>query len=144
MARATFTRSIIIGAPVPEVFDFICDPMRLFSAWPMAVSVRAVQTTPEGVGTTFAWDGGSEWGRSLSGTMTRDVHIPNERIVERSSTRSVWDWTVLAEGAGTRLRVTCDHSARAMMDGVEVSVMRMQERDLEALLQSIKERVEQG
>ncbi len=142
MTNAIFTRSIAINAPVHEVFGFISDPVRLFATWPMTVSVSDVRLAPEGVGTTYAWDGGSEWGLSLSGTMTREVHLPEERMVERSSTRSVWDWTLRPEGEGTRLTVTCDHSARSMMDGVEVTVMRMQARDLEQMLATIKEGVE--
>jgi len=143
MAPTTFTRSIGINAPVKAVFDFIGDPVRLFSTWPMKVTVSEVRITPEGVGTTYAWSGGSEWEVTLSGLMTREVHVPDEQIVERSTSGSAWDWRVHPEGAGSRLTVTCDHSAREI-PGMSVGVMRMTARDLEEMLADIKERVERG
>lgn len=143
MANTTFTRSIGINAPAQEVFDFIEDPVRLFSTWPMIASVSEVHRTPEGVGTTYSWQGGSEWGASLNGSMTRDVHLPGERMVERSSTGSFWNWVMHPEGPGARLTVTCDHSAR-MITGLDSGVMRMKPRGLEQMLAAIKERVERG
>lgn len=141
MANTTFTRSIGINAPVEEVFDFIGDPVRLFSTWPMEVSVSDVRRVPEGVGTTFAWSGGREWDMTVTGSMIREVHVQDERIVERSSSGSAWDWRVHPEGEGSRLTVTCDHSAR-MIPGVSMAVMRMTPRDLEEMLADIKEHVE--
>ena len=141
MAATTFTRSIGINAPVREVFDFIGDPVRLFSTWPMSVSVSEVRISAEGVGTTYEWTGGSEWNVTLSGVMTREAHVPDEQIIERSTSGSVWDWRVRPEGDGSRLTVTCDHSARTI-PGMDVGVMRMTARDLEEMLADIKERVE--
>lgn len=141
MTTTTFTRSTEIAAPVQEVFDFVGDPVRLFSAWPMSVSLEDVQVTPEGVGTTYRWTGGSEWGHTLHGSITREVHLPNERIVERSTTGSIWRWTFHAEGAGSRLTVEVDHSAR-LIGGVDPNVMRMTPRDVEEMLAVIRQRVE--
>ncbi len=141
MTPTTFTRSTEIEAPVHEVFAFVADPSALFSAWPMAVSVTDVRLTHEGVGTTYHWSGGSEWGVSVHGTMTREVHVPDEGIVERSTSGSVWVWTFRREGTGTRLTVEIDHTARSI-GGVDPNVLRMTPRDAEELLAVIKERVE--
>ncbi len=139
MATMTYTRSAEIDAPVSEVFAFVADPGRLFVTWPMAVSVSNIRLTPEGVGSRFDWTGGEEWGLTLHGTFVRDVYVPDERIVDRSTTGSAWLWAFRPEGDGTRLTVTVDHSARRMREGVDVNVLRMTGRDLEEMLALIRE-----
>lgn len=138
----TYTRSALIQAPVAEVCAFVADPSHLFATWPMAVSVSNLQMTPEGVGSTFTWTGGAEWGLQLDGTMTRIGYAPDERIVDRSTTGTEWIWTLRPEGDGTRLTVTVDHSARRMREGVDVNVLRMTGRDLEEMLARIREHFE--
>jgi carbon monoxide dehydrogenase subunit G len=142
MATTTFTRSIEIDAPVSDVFAFVEDPERLFTAWPMAVSVGNVELAAGGVGSRYEWTGGKEWGVTLSGTIHRDAYVPGNRIVDRSSTGSTWRWSVQPEGSGTRLTVTVDHSARRLREGLDTNVMRMTGRDLEDMLSMIREKLE--
>lgn len=144
LSTTTYTRSTKIEAPVSEVFAFVEDPPSLFSTWPMAVSVGNVQMKPKGVGSQYDWTGGQEWGLTITGTITRVAYVHNQLIVDRSTTGSEWTWSFHPEGHGTRLKVTVDHSARHMREGVDVNVLRMVGRDLEEMLALIRERVEHG
>src|SRR5665811_788673 len=64
-----------------------------------------VKVTPEGVGTTYKWTGREFGIKVMSGVMTREEYVVNERIVDRSSTGPIWTWTFEPDGAGTTL--TC-------------------------------------
>lgn len=141
MSPTTFKRTTEIHASVREVFSFVSNPVALFGAWPMAVAISDVTITREGVGTTYHWSGGGEWGHSLSGTITRQVHVADQSMVERSTSGTVWRWSFAADGTGTKLTVEVDHTSRSI-GGVDPNVLRMTGRDTEELLARIKERIE--
>lgn len=73
------TGSVIINAPVAEVFDFAKDIGSLWSSWP-GVTVRDVQRTPDGVGSTARFASKMFGMPVFQGQVEFTEVVPNERI----------------------------------------------------------------
>lgn len=106
METSSVTRSMEIDAPLDRVFAFVSDPVKAMEAMDTLgrVVVSDVMTTPEGVVTSWKW---SERFRLLPfdihATVTRQEHVPNQRIVEKHSTGPVCIYTFEPSRNGTRL-----------------------------------------
>jgi uncharacterized protein YndB with AHSA1/START domain len=106
MTTTTHKRTVHIDAAVQTVFDYVKDPRHFLNAMPGSdpthSAITDVTLTPEGVGTTYGWKGGM-FGFHIHGVMTREEYVPNERIVDRSSTGPVWTFTFEPDPTGTTL-----------------------------------------
>lgn len=106
MKTSSVTRSMEIDAPLDRVFAFVSDAVKAMEAMDTLgrVVVSDVMTTPEGVVTSWKW---SERFRLLPfdihATVTRQEHVPNQRIVEKHPTGPVCIYTFEPSRNGTRL-----------------------------------------
>ncbi len=146
MTTTTHKRSVHIDAPVEKVFDHVKDPRHFYDA--LAGSERGrdaltdMRMTPDGVGSTYRWTS-SKFGIHLKGVMTREEYLPNERIVDHSSTGPVWTWTLEPDPTGTTLTLAFEYSTTVpLMDKVVDRVGWHGDRDLEAMLAYMKSAIE--
>ncbi len=144
MTTTTHKRSVPIDAAAETVFDYVKDPRHFFKAFPGIGqdALTDVTLTPEGVGSTYAWKGGM-LGFHIHGVMTREEYIPNERIVDRSSTGPVWTWTFEPDPAGTTLTLAFEWSTKVpLMDKAVDRVLWNGDRDLDTILANLKKEIE--
>lgn len=142
----THKRSVHIDAPVEKVFDHVEDPRHFYAAFPDSDRGRDTLTdmrmTPEGVGSTYRWRG-SMFVFHIEGVMTREEYLPNERIVDRSSTGPVWTWTFEPDPTGTTLTLAFEYSTKVpLMDKVVDRVAWNGDRDLDTMLANLKQAIE--
>jgi uncharacterized protein YndB with AHSA1/START domain len=144
MTTTTHKRSVHIDAPVETVFDYAKDPHHFYEAFPekgRPVLVE-VNTTPEGVGSTYTWED-SMFMIHIKGTVTRESCIPNERIVDHSSTGPVWTYTFEPDQTGTTLSLACEVSSKVpLADKVIDRVAWDGDRDLDTVLANMKKAIE--
>jgi hypothetical protein len=75
--------------------------------------------------------------------MTREVYVPNERIVDHSSTGPVWTFTFKPDATGTTLSLACGVSSKVpLLDKLEDAVFWNGDRDLDAWLENFKKAIE--
>ncbi len=145
MTTTRHVRSIHVDAPVETVFDYVKDPAHFYDAMPgrMRAKLKAVNMTPEGVGTTYEWLQGHLAGFELVGVITRQESVDNERIVDSSSTGPVWTWTFEPDGDGTSLTLAFEYSTKIpYMDKVVDAIAWRGDRDVNAILATIEDKVE--
>jgi uncharacterized protein YndB with AHSA1/START domain len=148
MSTTTHTRSIHIDAPVEKVFEHVQDPKNFYAA--MAATspqdppkLLDVDVKPEGVGSTYQWTFHLWSLLYVGGTMTREEYVPNERIVDHSSTGPVWTFTVTPDATGTTLSLACELSSKVpLLDKLEDAVFWNGDRDLDAWLENFKKAIE--
>ncbi len=140
MTTTTHKRTVHIDAAVETVFDYVKDPRHFLKA--MSATITDVSLTPEGVGSTYAWMSGI-FVFHIHGVMTREEYIPNERIVDRSSTGPVWTFTFEPDPTGTMLSLAMEYSTRVpLMDKVIDRVFWKGDRDLDIILATYKKEIE--
>ncbi len=144
MTTTTHKRTVHIDAPVATVFSYVKDPRHFYGAMSegMDASLTDVTLTPEGVGSTYAWKS-SMLLLHVHGVMTREEYIPDERIVDRSSTGPVWTWTFEPDPAGTTLSLAFEWSTKVpFMDKVIDLFAWNGDRDLDTILTNMKKKIE--
>jgi len=147
MTTTTHKKAVHVDAPVEKVFDYVKDPAHFYDAMPAGkhgeTVLGDVKLTPEGVGSTYKWTAREFGVKVLSGVMTREEYVVNERIVDRSSTGPIWTWTFRPDGAGTTLTLAYEYSTRIPLVGQAVDkIMWNGDKDLETMLAVYKERGE--
>lgn len=144
MFTTTHKRSTHIEAPVDVVFDYVKDPRHFFAAFPQssANDLSAVNLTQDGVGSTYEWSG-KMFIFKIDGVMTRQECVPNERIVDHSSTGPVWTWTFAPDETGTTLTLAFAMSTKLpLADKVIDRVSWNGDRDIDTILASMKNGIE--
>lgn len=146
MTTTKHKKSVHVDAPVEKVFDYVKDPAHFYAAMPAGKHEKNVlgnvKVAPEGVGTTYEWTA-REFGIKVSGVMTREEYVVNERIVDRSSTGPIWTWTFEPDGAGTTLTLAYEYSTRIpLVDKVVDKIAWNADEYLETMLAVYKEAVE--
>lgn len=139
------TRSIHVDAPVEKVFDHLQDLhhfMSAMSALGGGGEVVDVSTAPEGVGSTATWKS-RVVGIPVTGVLTCEECVSNERLVYRSSTGPVWTLTLTPDGSGTSIALTFEyHSKMPFFATVVDHVSWHPDRDLDRMLADLKGQVE--
>jgi hypothetical protein len=75
--------------------------------------------------------------------MTREGYIPNERIVDRSSTGPVWTYTFERDPTGTTLSLEFEYSTKVpLADKVVDRLSWNGDRDLDSILAHFKKAIE--
>lgn len=140
-------RSLHIDAPVAKVFSYVEDPYRFMSAFPERdrahTGIAEVKLTPEGVGSTFRMVGRIFLLFHMEWVFTREIYEKNRRILDRSNTGGVFDYTVEKEGAGTLLTLAFGWTSPIPF-GAEV-VDRISwngDEDLDEMLTNVKKSIE--
>ncbi len=131
----TWSDSVMIGAPLPQVFDLVRDPRVWLGP---DVQISELKNTPEGVGTTFqaAW---KVLGIPLKTTHEYTEYVPNEHFTSKAALGPIFRVEVKAENGGTRLSMRSDVVPRNMAEAaVDALVIKMSERSQTELLASIK------
>ena len=102
----SLTNSILIDAPVGQVFAYVKDPSNFNQLMP-DVTFSDVSLTPDGVGTTYRFEtrvaGRPIRGRGEYTDFTPDQHIHDETTV---ASEGSFDWTFEAEGDDVRVTIT--------------------------------------
>jgi len=147
MTTTKHKKSVHVDAPVEKVFEYVKDPVHFYAAMPAGKHeenvLGDVNMTPEGIGTTYRWTSREFGVKVLSGVMTREDYVVNERIVDRSSTGPVWTWTLEPDGPGTTLALAYEYSTRIpLVDKVVDKIAWNADKDLETMLAVDKEAVE--
>jgi uncharacterized protein YndB with AHSA1/START domain len=143
MTTTTHTRSIDIDAPVAKVFDYVKDPKNIFYAVDQAVSISEENIAPDtGEGSVWDWQSHVLF-VPFHGTLTRETYVPQERIVDHSTTGVTYAFTVKPAGAGTTLIMEVGVSSRVpFLDKVEDKVFWKGDRDLDKYLGIYKQAIE--
>lgn len=145
MTTTTHKRSVHIDAPVEKVFEYVKEPEHFYAAFPGQAAPAEIEVTRSegaGVGTRSEWRG-SMLGFHVHGVMTREEFVPNQRIVDRSSTGPLWTLTVEPDQTGTTLALEFDYTSKVpLMDKVVDRVSWKGDRDLDAMLGTIKDGIE--
>lgn len=146
MTTTKHKKSVHVDAPVEKVFDYVKDLAHFYAAMPAGKHEKnvlgSVKVAPEGVGTTAEWTA-REFGIKVSGVLTREEYVVNERIVDRSSTGPIWAWSFEPDGAGTTLTLTYEYSTRIpLVDKVVDKIAWNADEDLETMLAVYKEALE--
>lgn len=140
---AKVERSIIINAPVEKVFSYISDPNSELESMPSITDIRDI--TGQGVGQRWGWSYKMA-GVSLKGESEVMEHIPNQRLVHKSTGGivSTWTYTFNPEDSGTRLTVVVEYTIPVPVLGKvgERLVLKRTEREADLAMTNIKERLE--
>ncbi len=97
-----FKRTTTINAPVEKVFAIAKDPEMWMGAFPGRLEISEVETTPEGVGTTFRFIE-KTLGMTSTGTHEYTEYVPNQRFVTKSSRGPVFTWSLESVDGSTEL-----------------------------------------
>ena len=140
---AKIERSITINAPVEKVFSYMIDPMNNLEWLPSVTDVRDV--TGQGVGQRWGWTY-KMMGLPLKGESELIEHIPNQRIVSKSTggVVSTWTWTFKPEAGGTSLHLVVEYTIPVPVLGKfgERLVLSRNEREADLAMANIKDRME--
>jgi len=135
----TWQDSILINAPVDVVFDVVKDPRVWLGP---SVQISELNTTPEGVGTTFqaAW---KVFGFPLKTTHEYTEYVPNKHFTSKAALGPVFEVEVTPENGGTRLSMRSDTVPRNMAEAaVDALVIKLSERSQAEELAGIKAKAE--
>ena len=140
----TIERSIVIKAPVKQVFSYVDEPEHLPEIWPSMVEVKEVKTLPEG-GHRFHWIYKMA-GKRFEGE-TETLEFEPERHLLRKSTGSfpsTFDWTFTPENGSTKIHVKAEYEIPKTLLGklAEPFIVKLNEREAELVLANLKDRME--
>jgi uncharacterized protein YndB with AHSA1/START domain len=152
MGSTTHKRDVHIDAPVERVFEYVKDPERFYAVMSGAegkepgdadAHLTKVSLTPDGgVGSTYEWVGRAFF-ITIHGVVTRQEYVPNERIVDHSSTGVTWIYTTAPDETGTMLSLACEVSSKVpVVDKVEDALFWKGDRDLDKWLAAYKRAIE--
>jgi len=141
----TITRDVRVNAPLERVFNFLVDPHNLSEIWPSIVEVKSVKKAKNNDGFKFNWDYKMA-GVEFEGKCETIEHIPNERIVMKSTKGldSTITWILNPAGQNTQVTLKFDYQipASVLKEAEEGAVAQQNEREVEAMLQNLKNRLE--
>ena len=127
MTTTTHKRSVHIDAPVKTVFDYVQEPEHFYEAMAQtqkhpektepSTVLTGVTRTPEGAVSSYTWKSGGLLGFHFGAVMTREESVPNERIVDHSSTGPLWTYTFEPDQTGTTLSLAFEWSTKVPSAG---------------------------
>jgi uncharacterized membrane protein len=141
---ATITKSIVIEAPVKQVFSYLDEPVNLPEIWPSMIEVKNVTTLPAG-GYRFHWLYKMA-GMQFEGD-AETVEFELDRHILRKSTGkfpSTFDYTFTPEGERTKVELKAVYEPPQTLLGkfTEPFVLKLNEREAETVLANLKDRLE--
>jgi len=138
---ATVKRTVVIDAPVEEVFNYIADPMNEVQFIPSIVEVSDVTRTETGVGSHYRW-AYKMFGMRFRGESTCTEYVPHERMVtdSRGGIVSTWTYTFQPEDGATKMTLTIDYTIPVPVLGkfAEALVLRQNEREADLAMANLK------
>lgn len=142
----TIKKTVLIDAPVNEVFDFFTDANHLLEIWPSMVEIKNARSDEKG-GHSFDWTYKMAFMHFHGHAETIEVK-PNElRVVKNEKgIPSTFRWTYVPRGKQTEVKVEVEYELPVPLIGklAEPFLRKINERDAETLLANLKERFEAG
>jgi uncharacterized membrane protein len=140
-----FERSIVISAPVEEVFGYVADRSHLATIWPGLVAIRDVKGLPSG-GSVFKYVYKMA-GWRLEGTGSDSEYVAKERIIttltgDLEGTITFRFDSVSPKQTKAHLAVTYTVPEKAVQGAGEPFIAQMNEHEGELVLRNLKSRFE--
>lgn len=141
----TITHDVLIKAPIERVFSFLVDPHNLLEIWPSIVEVKSVKKVKNRDGFKFNWNYRMS-DMEFEGKCETIEYIPNERIAIKSTKGldSTITWTLKPMGQETQVTLKFEYQipASVLKETEEAAVVETNERDVDVMLQNLKNRLE--
>ena len=141
---AKFSKSIVIKAPVSKIFSYMNNPKNLPAIWPSMVEAREIQMLPNG-GQKFSFVYKMA-GVRLEGYSQNLEFVHNHSTVSEFCGGINGRMTLVYESWGPEAKVTMENEYRlpnavaAKLD--EALILKINEFEIEALLNNLKARME--
>jgi len=140
----TIKRSIMIEAPVKDVWAYVDDPVHLPEIWPSMVEVKDVKTLPEG-GHRYHWHYKMA-GMHFEGDSETVEFAPEKHFLQKNTGQipSTFDWTFTPENGSTRIDLKTEYEVpTSLLSKLAVPfVHKLNEREADTFLANLKDRVE--
>jgi ribosome-associated toxin RatA of RatAB toxin-antitoxin module len=138
-------KSTTINAPVKKVFEYVSNA-ELMPEWlPGMVEVKNVNSTEEGVGSTYKWIYKMA-GIRFEGESISEEYMPEKKMVTRSkgSINSLWTWNFEPQNNGTKIELVIDYTIPMPVLGkiAEAIVLKQNIREADLALANIKAKME--
>ncbi len=133
-----------IEAPPTKIFSYLTEPAHLLEIWPSLVEVSNVQTTPNGAH-SFDWTYKMAGLKFHGHAETVEVQRDRLRLVRNASgIPSTFRWTFEPRDDGTDLALEVEYEMPGKLLGRLAApfLRRLNERDADSLVHSLKERME--
>jgi ribosome-associated toxin RatA of RatAB toxin-antitoxin module len=138
-------RSILLNAPVEQVFDYMADVHSNLEIIPGMIDIRDIQETPSHIGSHFRWTYKMA-GIKFDGETTVLEWEQYKRVVtdSKGGIRAKWYFTYGREAAGSKLTIAVEYEVPMPVLGklAEAVVHRQNEKELELALSNVKAHVE--
>ena len=138
-------KSITINAPVKKVFEYVSNA-ELMPEWlPGMVEVKNVNSTEEGVGSTYKWIYKMA-GIRFEGESISEEYMPEKKMVTRSkgSINSLWTWNFEPHNDGTKINLVVEYTVPVPVLGkiAEALVLKQNTREADLAIANIKAKME--
>ncbi len=141
---ASQTKSVVVHAPVDQVYAYLDDPIHMPEFWPSLIEIKDVHELPNG-GHTNHWTYKMA-GIRLEGTSEDIEHIPNQRIVSKTKggVDSTQTWALEPEGPDTKVTFKVDYTVPVPVLGklAEAAIVKLNDHEGDLVLENLKTIVE--
>jgi uncharacterized membrane protein len=141
---ATITKSIVIEAPVKQVFSYLDEPANLPEIWPSMVEVKDVAILPTG-GHRFHWIYKMA-GIRFEGDLDTIEFEQDKHFVSKTTGQipATFDYTFVADNGRTTVEMKTEYEIPQTLLGkfAEPFLRKLNEREAETVLANLKDRLE--
>jgi uncharacterized membrane protein len=140
----TIEKSILIKAPVKQVFSYLDEPEHLPEIWPSMVEIKDVKVLPKG-GHRYHWIYKMAGMRFEGETETVEFELDRHLVTKATGQiPATFDYSFKAENGFTRLEVKTEYEIPKTLLGkvAEPFVLKLNEREADTFLANLKDRVE--
>lgn len=133
-------KSVLIDAPVDQVFAFVTDPNNLPSIWPSMVEVKNVKTDAAGAHSfdfTYKMAGLHFQGHADTLEAEKNRHVVTKSV---GGIPSTFDWLYTSKDGKTELKVRTEYELpkNVLAKLAEPIVHHLNEREAETMLHNLK------
>ena len=140
----TIERSIVIEAPVKDVFSYLEDPAHLPEIWPSMVKIEDVEPLAKG-GYHYHWHYKMA-GKHFEGDSETVEFEHDKHLVSKASGQipAKFDYTFTAIDGKTKVEVKTEYEMPTSLLGklAEPFVRKLNEREADAFMANLKDRLE--
>jgi uncharacterized protein YndB with AHSA1/START domain len=141
---AKIRKSIVIDAPVEEVFDYVEDPANIPEYWPSVVKIKEVDQLPNGGARMTAVYKMAGVRFNMESECVE--YVPNQRTVYKSEggVSSTLTWTYEPQNGGTEVTVENEYTVNlaVLRKLAQPFLTRINENEAEAILANVKAKME--
>jgi uncharacterized membrane protein len=140
----TIDKSIVIDAPLKEVFSYLDEPVHLPEIWPSMVEVKEVKPLPKG-GHRYHWVYKMA-GIRFEGESETVEFEPDRHLVSKATGQipATFDYTFTPIDGKTKIEVKTEYEIPSTLLGKvkEPFVRKLNEREADTFLANLKDRLE--